>query len=88
MVQKLIVVVGATGGQGGSVITSFLKDGNWRIRGLTRNPESEKAKALSAKGVEMVKGDLGDLASLGTAFSGANVIFTIMDYYENLWTKG
>lgn len=88
MAQKLIVVVGATGGQGGSVIASFLKDGNWKIRGLTRNPESEGAKALSAKGVEMVKGDLGDLASLERAFSGANVIFAITDYYENFWTEG
>jgi uncharacterized protein YbjT (DUF2867 family) len=88
MVQKLIVVVGATGGQGGSVIASFLKDENWKIRGLTRNPESERAKALSAMGVEMVKGDLGDLASLERAFSGANVIFAITDYYENFWTEG
>lgn len=88
MSQKLIVVVGATGGQGGSVASSFLKDGNWRVRELTRNPDSEKAKALSTKGVEMVKGDLGDLASLEKAFSGANVIFAITDYYENFWTKG
>lgn len=90
MTQKLIVVVGATGatgGQGGSVISSFLKDRNWKIRGTTRNPKGE-AKALSAKGVGMVKADLDDLASVEKAFAGANVIFAITHYSDNFWTKG
>ncbi|KAJ5488214.1 hypothetical protein N7453_011668 [Penicillium expansum] len=88
MTQKLIVIVGATGGQGGSVVSTFLRAGGWRIRGLTRNPESDKAKALAAQGVEMVKADIGDMASLEIAFHGAHVIFAITDYYENFWMKG
>ncbi|KAH8902038.1 NAD(P)-binding protein [Coniochaeta sp. PMI_546] len=88
MAQKLIVVIGATGGQGGAVVAAFLKDPQWKIRGITRNPGSEKAKALTAKGVEMVKADLMDLSSLEQAFQGANVIFGVTDYYEHFFAKG
>ncbi|KAK9321326.1 hypothetical protein V1517DRAFT_293668 [Lipomyces orientalis] len=80
--SKLIVVVGATGGQGGSVISAFLKDPNFKIRGITRNPDGEKAKALTAKGVEMVRADLNDKASLVKAFEGAYAIFAVTDFFE------
>ncbi|KAH7152641.1 hypothetical protein EDB81DRAFT_867995 [Dactylonectria macrodidyma] len=88
MAQKLIVVVGATGGQGGAVVSAFLKDTQWNVRGITRNPNSEKAKELSAKGVEVVKADLNDFATLEAAFEGANVIFGISDYYDSFFTQG
>lgn len=65
---KLIVVIGATGAQGGSVVSSLLGDKSYRIRGVTRNPSSEKAKALSAKGVEVVTADSSDAGSLKKAF--------------------
>ncbi|KAF4494221.1 hypothetical protein FAGAP_9619 [Fusarium agapanthi] len=56
---KLITVFGATGSQGGSVVQSLLQNKSqaFRIRGITRNPESEKAKALAEHGVEVVKAD-------------------------------
>ncbi|KAF5971867.1 hypothetical protein FCOIX_9689 [Fusarium coicis] len=56
---KLITVFGATGSQGGSVVQSLLQNKcqSFRIRGITRNPESEKAKALSEYGAEVVKAD-------------------------------
>ncbi|MBE3046152.1 NmrA family NAD(P)-binding protein [Candidatus Bathyarchaeota archaeon] len=44
-----IVVLGATGQQGGSVVESLLQNGNWKVRGVTRNVESEAAKKLAAK---------------------------------------
>lgn len=66
--KKLVVVVGATGGQGGSVIKRLLGTNSYRLRGLTRNPQSETSKALTAQGVEMVAADLNDQASLTTAF--------------------
>ncbi|KAM0397918.1 NmrA-like protein family domain-containing protein 1 [Fusarium culmorum] len=57
--SKLITVFGATGSQGGSVVQSLLqnKSQSFKIRGITRNPESEKAKALAGQGVEVVKAD-------------------------------
>lgn len=56
--KKLLVVFGATGQQGGSVITALLNDqkaaGQWKIRGITRDPSKPNAKALQDKGVETV----------------------------------
>ena len=81
MSQKLIVVVGATGNQGGSVARRFLKAG-YRVRGLTRNVSSSAATALASAGVEVVQADLDDSDSLKKAFKGANVIFSVTNYWE------
>jgi uncharacterized protein YbjT (DUF2867 family) len=66
--SKIFSVVGATGTQGQSVIDAVLQDGKYRVRALTRNPSSEKAQTLSARGVEVVKADLNDERSLIKAF--------------------
>ncbi|KAM0307308.1 hypothetical protein ACHAPM_000021 [Fusarium culmorum] len=79
--SKLIVVVGATGGQGGSVVETFLKDPTWLVRGITRNPSSPRAKTLQSRGVDMVRADLNDQVSLAKAFQDANVIFAISDFW-------
>lgn len=79
--SKLICVVGATGNQGGSVARRFLAAG-FRVRGLTRNIASPTAQALSAAGIEVVAADLADPASLAAAFRGANVIFSVTNFWE------
>ncbi|KAL9567013.1 hypothetical protein ACKAV7_008782 [Fusarium commune] len=79
--KKLIVIIGATGGQGGSVVNSFLNDPEWRVRGITRNPSSRKSKNLEVRGVEVVQADLDDRASLAKAFQNANVIFAVSDFW-------
>jgi len=79
---KLIVVVGATGNQGGSVAQTFLSLPTWKVRALTRKPSSEAAKALAAQGAEVVEGNLEDPASLDKAFAGANAIFLNTDFWE------
>jgi len=88
MSKPVAVVVGATGGQGSSVIASFLEDGSYQVRGITRNIHSEKAKALSQRGVEVVYGDLNDKASLVKAFKNATVIYAVTDFFEPLTRKG
>ncbi|RDW85149.1 hypothetical protein BP6252_02739 [Coleophoma cylindrospora] len=80
-VQKTIVVVGATGNQGGSVANTFLASPNWRVRCLTRNPSSEAAQALSTAGAEVVQADLSLEPSLSEAFQGANAIFVNTDFW-------
>lgn len=56
--SKLLAVIGATGNQGGAVIESILNDpeakSQFKMRGLTRDANSSKSKALAAKGIEMV----------------------------------
>src|ERR671937_183229 len=72
--QRLIVVTGVTGLQGGAVTRHLLKEG-WRVRGLTRNPESKKAETLAAAGVEVVQGGVGHPASRRPAFEGAYGVY-------------
>ncbi|KAK0620714.1 hypothetical protein B0T14DRAFT_497189 [Immersiella caudata] len=80
--KKLIVVIGATGNQGGSVARRFLQDSSFAVRALTRNPASPAAKALKEQGAEVVQAELEDAESLKTAFKGANLIFSVTQYWE------
>jgi uncharacterized protein YbjT (DUF2867 family) len=83
--SKIIAVVGATGAQGSGLVRAILADptGGFRARALTRQPESEKAKALVAAGAEVVAADLDDAASLGPAFAGAYGAFCLTNFWEH-----
>ncbi|KAH7316939.1 hypothetical protein B0I35DRAFT_451737 [Stachybotrys elegans] len=72
---KLIVIIGITGNQGSSVADAFLQDSGWKIRGLTRDPSKPASKALAARGIEIVKGDIDDIDSIKAAVQGASVVF-------------
>jgi hypothetical protein len=47
---KVIVVFGATGQQGGSVIRAIKDDSRFVLKAATRNPDSDKAKELTSEG--------------------------------------
>jgi hypothetical protein len=79
--SKLLVVVGLTGNQGGSVAEVYSKEAGWKVRGITRNTSSPAAEAWKAKGVEVVQGDLDDTKSLIAAFKGADAIFSTTDFW-------
>lgn len=85
---KLIVVVGATGGQGGGVVNALLYNPDYRVRGITRNTNSDKSRALTAKGVKMVQADQKDEESRVRAFDGATAIFAVTDYYDFFFERG
>jgi hypothetical protein len=72
--------------QGGSVANVFLQDSQWRIRGLTRDTASPASRALAAQNVEMVSANLHDPESLATAFQGANLIFSVTDFWKPFFT--
>ncbi|KAL9099093.1 MAG: hypothetical protein Q9163_005356 [Psora crenata] len=78
--SKILAVFGATGQQGGSVINYVLNDPElsqkYKIRAITRDPNSEKAKQLREK-VEVVQGDMLNRASLETALTGAHTVFAM-----------
>jgi putative NADH-flavin reductase len=65
---SVLTVIGATGKQGSSVVNAALKNGTYKIRAVTRNLNSEKAKALATLGVELVTADVNDEHSLLKAF--------------------
>jgi uncharacterized protein YbjT (DUF2867 family) len=71
---EIILVGGATGRQGNAVIDELLARG-YRVRGLTRKPDSRKATALRDKGVEVVQGDYGIRDSLLVAMQGIDRMF-------------
>ncbi|PKK76719.1 NAD(P)-binding protein [Rhizophagus irregularis] len=83
MSQKpLIVVSGATGAQGGSVANSLLATGNYRVRALTRNPDSDKAKALASKGAEVFKCNLSIREDVKNALSGADIAWIVTNFWD------
>jgi uncharacterized protein YbjT (DUF2867 family) len=79
--SKVLAVFGATGHQGSSVIDYVLNDSElsqqYKIRAITRDAKSEKAKQLNKKKVEVVEGDVLDRASLETALTGAHFVFAM-----------
>ena len=77
--QKLILVTGATGKQGGSVFRRLLQKNSFSIRVLTRQPEKPEARALVGKGVDVVQGDLSDVASLTRALEDVDGVFSVQD---------
>ncbi|KAK4523289.1 hypothetical protein GAYE_PCTG50G1182 [Galdieria yellowstonensis] len=80
-----ITVFGATGRQGGSVISHLLKKGGFNIRAVSRDVSSEKAKRLAEKGVEVVRGDLLEPPeTLVPLLKGTDAVFGVTDYWSLL----
>ncbi|MDR3687583.1 MAG: NmrA/HSCARG family protein [Coriobacteriia bacterium] len=76
--DKTILVIGATGQQGGAATKHLLADG-WRVRGLTRDADSLAARSLAAAGVELAIGDLLDRTSLDRAVDGVYGVFSVQN---------
>ena len=79
--NRTILVTGATGRQGGAVVEHLLKN-NFPVKALSRTPDSIAATRLTEKGVDVVKGDMSDPASLLSAMKGCDGIFSIQNYFE------
>jgi uncharacterized protein YbjT (DUF2867 family) len=85
MAKKIIAVVGATGAQGGGLARAILHDerSDFAVRAVTRDPGSDRAKALGAQGAEVVKADLDDPASVQRAFTGAYGAYCLTNFWEH-----
>src|SRR3989454_7511885 len=83
--KKIIAVVGSTGSQGGGLCQAILDDkaGGYACRAITRDPNKDKAKALAAKGAEVVKADIDDVESLKKAFAGAYGVYGVTNFWEH-----
>ncbi len=73
---KTVVVVGATGKQGGATAAHLLAAG-WHVRALTRNTASPAARALATAGAEVVFADLDDPFTVSQAVVGAHGVFSV-----------
>jgi len=79
--SRTILITGVTGHQGGAVAQA-LQGSGFRLRGLTRKPESEQAAALARQGIDIVKGDLDDETTLRRALAGAWGVFGVQNSAE------
>ena len=73
--SKVILLTGATGYVGGRLLPLLVADG-WRVRCLARQPEHLSPRVPA--GVEVVRGDLLDAASLSAAMQGVEAAFYLV----------
>ena len=85
MDKKIIAVAGATGAQGGGLARAILADpsGGFAVRALTRDPKSDKARALATLGAEVVAANVDDVESLKQAFQGAHAAYCVTFFWEH-----
>ncbi|OAQ58514.1 hscarg dehydrogenase [Pochonia chlamydosporia 170] len=87
--SQILTVFGSTGQQGGSVIDFVLNDPElyrrYKLRAITRNPDSEKSQQLKSRNIEVVRGDVTDRSSLNDALTGTHTVFlvTVPDFGPN-----
>ena len=74
--SEIVLVFGATGQQGGSVANALRSHG-WQVKALVRDPNFDRAKALAAQGIDLVRGDLTDIQSIQAAMAGAYGVFSV-----------
>jgi uncharacterized protein YbjT (DUF2867 family) len=83
--KKTIVVVGATGAQGGGLVRAILNDPDheFNVRAITRDVNTDKAKDLAKLGAEVVAADVDDIESLKKAFHGAWGVFCVTFFWNH-----
>lgn len=83
--KKIIAVLGATGAQGGGLVRAILSDksSEFTARALTRDVNSDKAKALASMGAEVVAVDIDKPESLKKAFQGAYGVYAVTFFWEH-----
>jgi uncharacterized protein YbjT (DUF2867 family) len=90
---RTILITGVTGKQSGAVAQA-LQGAGFHLLGLTRIPEGERAVALTRQGVDVVKGDLDDEATLAREAGVEHFVYTSVGsahkrtgipHFDNKW---
>ncbi|GHO47747.1 NmrA/HSCARG family protein [Ktedonospora formicarum] len=81
LLNETIIVLGATGRQGGATARHLLAKG-WRVKALTRDPNKPAARALQQAGAEIIQSDSEDRDSLEAAMQGAYGVFSVQGYEQ------
>lgn len=74
--SRWVLVLGATGKQGGSSARYLLRAG-WAVHAFVRNPDAAPARELEALGATIVVGDLDDAGSIRDAMKGSHGVFSV-----------
>src|SRR6478609_1664411 len=79
--KKKVLVLGATGSQGGAVARHLISRGH-AVRAFTRDSTSAKAKALKEIGAEIFVGDFESKADLESAMHSCDTVFSMQNFWE------
>lgn len=86
--MSIVTVFGATGNQGGSVVSTILStpelSSKYKVRAVTRDPNKEESKKLAEAGAEVVKAELNDYESVKEAVAGSYAVFGVTDFWKLL----
>ncbi len=80
--MKTILVIGATGQQGGAVTKHLLKN-NFKVRALVRDENKPASQELKELGVELIQGNMTDPAALDKAMENIYGVFSVQNYWEH-----
>lgn len=83
----MLVCTTAPSLEGTAFCRQVLKRGKFRVRALTRNPDSPRSKALEAMGAELFVADNEDIESLQKAFEGAHGVYGITTWSGATFAK-
>ena len=77
--KKSVLLIGARGFLGSKVLTAILAKGKYDVKALIRR--GSDASKVEALGVEIVRGDMMDPASLKSAFEGVDFVINTANGY-------
>jgi uncharacterized protein YbjT (DUF2867 family) len=77
-----VLVLGATGGQGGAVAAALMR-ARRAVLALVRDPQSASARKLGTAGAQLVAGDFTDRDALAAAMRGAAGAFALTTPFES-----
>jgi uncharacterized protein YbjT (DUF2867 family) len=82
--NRTILVIGATGNQGGAVTHHLLQHGKFKVCALVRDQNKPAAQVLKQAGAELVDGDLNDRVSLERALQGKYGVFSVQGVSDGI----
>ena len=80
--QLTVLVIGATGQQGGTVARQLLGKGH-RVRAFTRNANSSAARQIESLGADLAVGDTEDRESVIRAAVGVDAVYAMTTFFES-----
>ena len=79
--EKVILITGASGRQGGAVIRHMLPKG-WKLRALVFKSDDATVQRFARQGIEVVRGNLDEPSSLEKATRGAYGVYSVQDFWS------
>lgn len=87
MTTRTAFVTGSTGLLGNNLVR-LLADRGWQVKALARSAEKARRQLAGIAGVEIVVGDMGDVAGFAGALSGADALFHTAAHFRDSYKGG